>query len=67
MPSIQLVSAGKTERFLTGTVPGTDVTVFIYEDQAEVSGLFSGEHHDYSSPEELIQEFVTAARRAGAA
>jgi len=67
MPEISLLHSGKSETYLTGTVPGTDVKVFIYQDQAEVSGLFSGEHLDYSSPSELILDFVAAARRAGAA
>ena len=69
MPSVELAPAGQTETYLTGTIPGGTAKVFIYHCQAEVAGgpeLFSGEYQDYDCPDDLIRDFVAAAKRAGA-
>jgi hypothetical protein len=65
-PDIVLHASGNTEQFLSGSIPGTDAVVFLYLDQAEVKGsnfLFSGEHYDYDTPSDLIQDLVAAAKQ----
>ena len=69
VPEIQLQRRGTREMYLFGTLPSQAGEVYIYEDQAQVKGGargFDGEHQDYSSPDDLISEFVAAARSPGA-
>ena len=69
-PDIALATSGHSEQFLTGRIPGTDAVVFLYLDQAEVkvsTFQFSGEHYDYDTPADLVQDLMVAAKRAAAA
>lgn len=60
--SFQQHGPGQGEAYLKGTLPGTEATVFIYTDGAQIlrgsKTLFHGEHWDYVSPKELIESFV---------
>ena len=65
LPGTVLHRSGTDEVYLVGSLPGGDATVYIYEDQAEVIGgdaHFSGEHHDFDVPSELVAEFIAAIR-----
>ncbi|MGH8274538.1 MAG: hypothetical protein ACRES9_09885 [Gammaproteobacteria bacterium] len=64
--SLQQYGPGQGEAYLKGPLPGTEATVFVYTDGAEIcvgsKTLFSGERWDYVSPDELIESFVSAVR-----
>ena len=69
LPSIKLARAGQNETYLTGPIPGTTATIFIYYAGAEVLGvpdIYSGESEATLDPNELIQDFVATAKRAAA-
>ncbi len=57
---------GQSETYLLGKLPGTDASVFIYTDGAQIhvgpKALFLAEREDYAAPQDLIQRFVAAAR-----
>jgi hypothetical protein len=70
IPGLLLSPAGEHETYLTGQLPGSSATIFIYHSQAEVFGgpeLFPGEYQDFDAPADLIRDFVSAAKRAVAA
>jgi hypothetical protein len=54
--------AGETETYIRASVSGTDIVVYIYEDEAQfhrggkVAGRF--EHQDFSSADELMKAFI---------
>ena len=56
------ILAGETETFIRASVSGTDIVVYIYEDEAQfhrggkVAGRF--EHQDFSNPDELRKAFI---------
>jgi len=55
---------GDKERYLIGLLPGTDTTVFLYADGAEVNGgpaPFRAERWDYDTPAAFISDFVASA------
>lgn len=65
IPGVVLQRSGSDEVYLVGSLPSGGGTVCIYEDQAQVIGgdtQFSGEHHDFDVPAELVAEFIAAAR-----
>lgn len=57
---------GQSETYLAGKLPGTDASVFIYVDGAQIhagpEALFLAEREDYAAPQDLIQGFVAAAQ-----
>ena len=67
LPEISLVRAGQSETYLTGRVPSTEASVFIYLAGAEVlPDFYSQESEGTNDPDSLIREFVAAAKRAAA-
>ena len=69
LPNTNFSLTGESEKYFVADLPNCGTTLFIYRDQAEVSGGPSpliGEHHDYATPEELVLVFLSAARAAGA-
>ena len=65
VPDTALERSGSEEIYLVGSLPDGGGTVYIYDDQAEVIGgdvHFSGEHHDFDAPAELVAQFIAAAR-----
>ena len=52
---------GEKETYITGTIPGTSLKYFIYEDGAEISGEKTDlrfERWDFNTRETLINEFI---------
>ncbi|QBB70432.1 hypothetical protein ELE36_08655 [Pseudolysobacter antarcticus] len=64
---VALERLGKSEIYLSGTLPSTQAIVFIYAEGAQIhidsKAVFLAERHDYAQPQELIQRFVTAAKQ----
>ena len=57
---------GTTETYIRARISGTDLTVYVYEDEAQIHG--SGvtrrfEAPDYESSEELLRAFVAEIDR----
>jgi hypothetical protein len=69
--SIVFEARGESERFLYGTVPNTDVTIFVYSEGAQIydgsKELFWSEYYDYETPDHLLGRLVPAAIDAIAA
>jgi len=68
VPGTALERSGSDEVYLVGSLPDGGGTVYIYEDQAEVirgDAQFSGEHHDFDAPADLVVQFIAAARGRG--
>lgn len=59
---------GESEHYLYGTVPHTDVIIFLYSEGAQIyegsKELFWAEYHDYETPDHLIGSLVPAATDA---
>jgi hypothetical protein len=64
--ALSLVEAsGAAGRYLTGPVPGTDLTIYLYVDEVQAhahSRRFIREKWDYDTPEALVSDFVTFLR-----
>ena len=63
--SLDLKVAGESEHYLTGVLPGTDVTLYLYEEEIQAYGTshkFFSEKWDYESPEALVSKFLSFLR-----
>lgn len=67
--SLPLEVKGGKERYLTGPLPGTGATLFLYEDGAQITAPGSdwrAERWDYDTPGALIAELVGRTKGGGA-
>lgn len=59
------------ETYLTGRIPHTDLTLYLYKDEAQVHGLkraqFIAEKWDYDNPEALVKALENYLRSLNAA
>jgi hypothetical protein len=57
--------AGDAGRYLTGRLPGTDLTLYLYVDEVQAHGKsrrFVREKWDYDTPEALVDDFLVFIR-----
>jgi hypothetical protein len=64
---VQLVKAGEADVYLTGKLPGTVATVYIYADGAQIhvgsKARFMAEREDFARPQELLEQFILSAKQ----
>jgi hypothetical protein len=53
---------GTSEKYITGTLPNTDIKYWIYEDGAQIEDRRL-ERWDYETPEALIDDFISTAKK----
>jgi hypothetical protein len=56
--------AGKSEKYLSGTIQGTGLRVYLHSEGAQIhegdKELFWSEYYDYKTPQDLIETIVSA-------
>lgn len=65
--SVKLVKAGKSDVYLTGKLPGTKATVYIYSDGVQIhvgpKASFMAEREDFANPQQLLEQFIASAEQ----